>query len=765
MTPGSGITRLEIQVRGIVQGVGFRPFVYRLATEERLAGWVRNTSTGVQLEVEGPESSTSAFLRRLREEAPALARIEEIVTERRDSQGATLFQIRDSSFEDGKGQLVSPDVATCADCLAELMDPTNRRYRYPFTNCTNCGPRFTIITDMPYDRPSTTMRSFRMCPECQSEYDDPSDRRFHAQPNACPVCGPHLTLLDAHGKVVPCTDAIAKTSSLLTEGAIVAIKGLGGFLLACDATSRHAVSLLRQRKQRPSKPFAVMVTDLHVARHHCEIGDAEAALLESPAAPIVLGRWKRESSVCPDTAPGLVFLGLMLPYTPLHHVLMRDCQRPLVMTSGNLSEEPIIADDDEALERLSDIADYFLLHNRPICSRYDDSVAMVVDETPQMLRRARGFAPRPVDTPFRSPPLLATGSQTKNTFTLATGHHAFVSQHIGDLDSVETLDHYEATVSLYTRMFRIEPKLIAHDLHPDYLSTHYAQQMASQGLRPIAVQHHHAHIAACMAENAYEGPVIGVAYDGAGLGSDGHIWGGEFLICDFRTTRRAGHIEYLPLAGGDAATLRPYRTAAGYVASLFGKSTVDDNHSLRSHIAPEELSAIVSQVEHHLNAPLTSSMGRLFDAVAAIAGIRYETSYEGQAAIELEAAAHRNSGIHGSGYTLPVDNTPEGHIVRVGGLLTAVLRDATNKRPDTEIAAAFHEAVAQMTTTVCEELARNSGIHTVALSGGVFQNRLLLSRVWELLRTAGLTVLVHNELPSNDACVSLGQAAVAAHAE
>jgi len=454
----------------------------------------------------------------------------------------------------------------------------------------------------------------------------------------------------------------------------------------------------------------------------------------------------------------------MLPYTPLHHILMRDCRLPLIMTSGNLSEEPIIADDREALDRLSGIADYFLLHNRPICSRYDDSVAMLVDDTPQMLRRARGYAPSPIDIPFETLPLLATGSQTKNTFTLASGHHAFVSQHIGDLDSVETLDHYEATINLYTRLFRIQPELVAHDLHPDYLSTQYAQQMASEGLRTVAVQHHHAHIAACMAENGHEGPVIGVAYDGAGLGTDGHIWGGEFLICDFTTAQRAGQLEYLPLAGGDAATLRPYRTAAGYITSLFGKSALDASRTLNSHIAPEEQAAIVSQVERHLNAPPTSSMGRLFDAVAAMAGVRFLTTYEGQAAIELEAAAHRNNAtINDARYTLRIEETPGGQVVRVKELLSAILQDVHDERPSAEIASAFHEAVAQMTTTVCRELALSSGIHTVALSGGVFQNRLLLSRVRGLLHTAGLRVLVHTALPSNDACVSLGQAVVAAH--
>ena len=499
MSPDSDNICLSIRVRGIVQGVGFRPFVYRLARDAGLSGWVRNTSEGVHIEVDGPRQSTGAFLRELRENAPPLSHIEEVKTEELPRRGFVQFEIRDSLFEEGKSQLVSPDVATCPDCLQELLDTTDRRHRYPFTNCTNCGPRFTIITDMPYDRPNTTMKSFTMCPTCQAEYDDPLDRRFHAQPNACPSCGPSLKLLDANGAPVECVDPLARTSTLLKEGSIVAVKGLGGFLLACDATSSQAATLLRDRKQRPAKPFAVMVKDLEVAAQHCNFSQQEASLLASPAAPIVLVRWKNSSTICHEVAPGLLYLGLMLPYTPLHHVLLRDCDVPLIMTSGNLSEEPIAADNDEALRRLADIADYFLVHNRPIHSRYDDSVAMIVDESIQMLRRARGYAPSPVELPYESPRVLATGAQTKNTFCFTKGHHAFVSQHIGDLDSVETLDHFETTVRLYTSLFRAEPELVAHDFHPDYLSTRYAREMAERGLKACAVQHHHAHIAACMA--------------------------------------------------------------------------------------------------------------------------------------------------------------------------------------------------------------------------------------------------------------------------
>jgi hydrogenase maturation protein HypF len=765
MSPDPDTSCLSIHVRGIVQGVGFRPFVYRLATDTGLSGWVRNTSEGVNIVVQGPRQSTAVFLRELRENAPPLAHIEEVTTEELPHQGFAQFEIRESLFEEGKSQLVSPDVATCSACLEELLDSTDRRHRYPFTNCTNCGPRFTIITDMPYDRPNTTMRSFTMCPACQAEYDDPLDRRFHAQPNACPSCGPSLSLLDAHGATVECVDPLARTSTLLKKGAIVAVKGLGGFLLACDATSPGAVRLLRDRKQRPAKPFAVMVSDLEIAAQHCDVSQQESSLLASPAAPIVLARWKDSSSICREVAPGLLYLGLMLPYTPLHHVLLRDCGVPLVMTSGNLSEEPIAAGNEEALRRLAGIADYFLVHNRPIHSRYDDSVAMVVDGTTQMLRRARGYAPTPVELSFEAPRILATGVQTKNTFCLTRGHHAFVSQHIGDLDSVETLDHFETTVQLYARLFRAEPELVAHDLHPDYLSTRYAQEMSQRGLKTCAVQHHHAHIAACMVENGVAGPVIGVAFDGAGLGADGRIWGGEFLVCDFTAFHRVGHIEYLPLAGGDAATLRPYRTAAGYILNLFGDSGMERSPVLLSQLGDTERHVIARQVATGLNAPLCSSMGRLFDAVAAIAGLRYRTSYEGQAAVELEMAAQRHTGPATTGrYVFQVDRTDDTYLVKVAPLLSAVLDDVRAGRPTSEVAAAFHEAVAQTTADMCGRIAADSGIRTVALSGGVFQNRLLLGRVRALLSEAGFHVLLHTMLPSNDGCVSLGQAVVAAHA-
>ena len=756
--------RLHIRVIGVVQGVGFRPFVYRLASEAHLAGWVRNTSEGVEIEIEGRSKDVGAFLTSLQSEAPPLARIHEIISFECAPRHERTFEIRDSIVDPDRGQLVCPDVSTCRDCLAELFDPANRRYRYPFTNCTNCGPRFTIITDMPYDRPFTTMNRFTMCPQCQAEYDDPANRRFHAQPNACPACGPRLALLNAAGDRMTIPDCLSEAVSALHAGATVAVKGLGGFLLACDATSREAVLRLRRRKGRPDKPFAVMVRDLCEARRHCFVTPREGELLTSPAAPIVLTRWRSDSTVCKEVAPHLLFLGLMLPYTPLHHLLLREYGGPLVMTSGNLSEEPIAASNEEAVARLGGIADLFVVHDRPIHSRYDDSVVMVAGDTLQMIRRARGYAPYPIPLPYDSPMVLAVGAQTKNTFCVTKDRNAFVSQHIGDLDSAETLDHFSSTIALYVQLFRIKPSIVAHDLHPDYLSTRYARDFAGHGIKTVAVQHHHAHIAACMAENGVAEPVIGVAFDGAGLGPDGSIWGGEFLICRYDSFERAAHLAPLPLVGGDAATLRPGRTAAGYLLHLFEDHGLDRAPAVTADMRPEERTVIAQQAKSGLNAPATSSMGRLFDAVAAIAGVCQRISYEGQAAVELEMQAHQyDLRARSCPYRFEVRREGGRYVIDPTPVLESILSDVSHSKPTPEIAATFHQSVAETTANVCARISAETGIRTVALSGGVFQNRLLLASCMQLLRQAGLMVLVHTELPANDGCISLGQAVVAAH--
>jgi hydrogenase maturation protein HypF len=751
---------LRISVRGVVQGVGFRPFVYQLATRHNLKGWVCNTSGDVKIEVEGEKRSLDRFLDELVALAPPLARLEDVSVTNHAPQGYSGFEIRHSIAEVGKYQLVSPDIATCKPCLGEVLTPSDRRYRYPFTNCTNCGPRFTIIEDIPYDRPKTTMRSFKMCPQCQSEYDDPMDRRFHAQPNACPRCGPSLKLVDGAGNPVPCDDALAAAAGFLKQGKVLAIKGLGGFLLACDATSEKAVKLLRERKRRPFKPLAIMVATLGDARKHCLVSEKEAELLTTPQCPIVLLRWKEGSSVSPSVAPNLKYLGVMLPYTPLHHVLLRETGLPLVMTSGNLSEEPIARDNDEALRRLKGIPDYFLLHNRDIYSRYDDSVAIVELNRPKIVRRARGYAPYPVHLPFQVNQVLACGAELKNTFCLTKDNYAFVSQHIGDLENLETMEHFEATLELYKKLFCIQPEIVAYDMHPEYLSTKYARSLGDKHkeLRLVPVQHHHAHIVSCMVENGVEDKVIGVSFDGTGYGTDGSIWGGEFLIADYKGFDRVGHLEYVPLPGGTIAIERPYRMAISYVLTLLGKDALTTDLAFLKEVSNQELELIKKQLEKGINSPLTSSCGRLFDAVSALIGIRGKIDYEAQAAIEMEMAVDESE--RGS-YPFAIVEQNGVNIVYLKELFGGVIKDLKSGVSQARIAMKFHRTMAEMVVQMCQRLAKMSSINKVALSGGVFQNRLLLRLTAAALEEAGFEVLTHSKVPTNDGGVSLGQAVIA----
>ncbi len=755
------INLVRISVNGVVQGVGFRPFIYRLAAQHNLRGWVCNTSEDVRIEIEGAAGDIDCFLLALREQAPPLSHIQDIITMPGEPVGYKTFEIRPSLAKDGKYQLVSPDIATCPDCLQEVFNPADRRYRYPFTNCTNCGPRFTIISDIPYDRPFTTMRDFRMCPECQNEYDCPLDRRFHAQPNACPVCGPQLELLDARGNSIPCNDIIQKTASLLKTGKIVAVKSLGGFLLACDATNEPAINRLRRRKNRPAKPLAVMISYLDEIQNHCYVNPSEAKLLTSPSSPIVLMRWKKDSVIVKAVAPGLDHLGVMLPYTPLHHLLMRETGRPLVMTSGNLSEEPIACDNNEAQRRLSGIADYFLVHNRDIYSRYDDSVMMVERDRSQSIRRARGYAPHPIRLKQKGKQVLACGVEEKNTFCLTRDEHAFVSQHIGDMENLETLEHFTHSIELYKKLFRIKPELIAHDIHPEYLSTKYAIELAARdGIPLVPVQHHHAHIVSCLADNDVEGPVIGVAFDGTGYGADGKIWGSEFLVANYQHYWRTAHFEYLPLPGGALAIKKPYRTAAGYLMA-FGIN-LNESLPLARYLNNEELVVIKNQIDKNINSPLTSSMGRLFDAVAALIGVRDVIQYEAQAAIELEVMARQfesDIGLYPFS-TVEQDGTT---VIRVHDLLTTIISDLSRKASPSIIAVKFHNTVAKMTLDICRKISARTGIKEVALSGGVFQNRLLLRKTISLLESVGLTVYTHRQVPCNDGGISLGQAVIANH--
>jgi len=751
---------LRISVRGVVQGVGFRPFVYQLATKYNLKGWVCNTSGDVKIEVEGERRALDRFLDELEALAPPLARLEDVSVTSHIPQGYSGFEIRHSIVEEGKYQLVSPDIATCQPCLGEVLTPGDRRYHYPFTNCTNCGPRFTIIEDIPYDRPKTTMRSFKMCPQCQREYDDPMDRRFHAQPNACPKCGPSLKLVDGAGNPVSCDDALAAAARFLKQGKVLAIKGLGGFLLACDASSDKAVKLLRERKRRPFKPLAIMVATLEDVRRYCLVSEQERELLTSAQCPIVLLRRKEGSQVSPSVAPNLKYLGVMLPYTPLHHVLLRETGLPLVMTSGNLSEEPIARDNDEALRRLKGIPDYFLQHNRDIYSRYDDSVAVVELNKPQIVRRARGYAPYPIHLPFKSKQVLACGAELKNTFCLTKDNYAFVSQHIGDLENLETMEHFEATLELYKKLFRIQPEIVAYDMHPEYLSTKYAKSLGAdhKELKLVPVQHHHAHIVSCMVENGIADKVIGVSFDGTGYGSDRRIWGGEFLTADYRGFERAGHLEYVPLPGGAAAIERPNRMAISYLLTLLGKHALTLDLAFLKEVSSLEIELIKVQLEKGINSPLTSSCGRLFDAVSALIGIRGRIDYEAQAAIEMEMAADENE--RGS-YPFAIVEQDGVNIVYLKELFGGVIGDLKSGVSQAGIAAKFHHTMAEMVVQMCQRLAKTSSINRVALSGGVFQNRLLLRLTAAALEEAGFEVLTHSKVPTNDGGVSLGQAVIA----
>jgi hydrogenase maturation protein HypF len=755
--------RAIINIRGVVQGVGFRPFIYRLATQHNLRGWVRNTSGNVEIEVEGNEAEVRSFLQELEIQSPPLAHIEHIQTALSSPEGYTDFQIQESLSQRNKYQLVSPDIATCKDCRDEIFDPDDHRFHYPFTNCTNCGPRFTIIEDIPYDRPNTTMQEFKMCPRCEQEYHDPLNRRFHAQPNVCPECGPKLELADATGKPIKCADVVKKASELLKDGKILAIRGLGGFQLACDATNQTAVNLLRERKHRTAKPFAVMIMAIDDVKKHCRISANEIKLLESPQSPIVLLQWNNKgSNIAPVVAPDLKYMGMMLPYTPLHHLLLHEVGVPLVLTSGNLSEEPIAKDNEEALVRLKGIADYFLLHNRGIYARYDDSVYMVEESKSVAVRRARGYAPYPIHLPFQSKQILACGAELKNTFCLTRGDHAFVSQHIGDMENEETLEYFENTIELYKRLFRIDPEVIACDMHPEYLPSKYASCIAAENKLPlIPVQHHHAHIVSCMVENGLATPVIGVAFDGVGYGTDGAIWGGEFLVVDWRGFQRTGQFEYVPMPGGAAAIKKPYRMALGYLFSLLGNDFSLEGLPL-AKLNPAETAIIKQQLQKRVNCPLTSSVGRLFDAVAALAGLTYEVSYEAQAAIALEIRAP-NKIARGKIAIYPYSLVEENGVtvVKLGELFSAIVDDVRENVTVSTVSLKLHQTIAKIAVDMCSKIAQKTGIKQVALSGGVFQNRLLLRLTTSGLRQGGFQVFTHHLVPCNDGGLSLGQAVVA----
>lgn len=754
---------LSLNIQGVVQGVGFRPFIYQLAKTHSLAGWVCNRSGDVAVKVEGSRRSLEHFLSDITVKAPPLAKIQDIKHRYSQTIGHMDFEIRKSRSDPGGHPLISSDVGVCPRCLSDISDPRNRRYRYPFTNCTDCGPRFTIIKKVPYDRKNTTMHAFRMCPECRSEYEDPLNRRFHAQPNACPKCGPELVLTSADGPIVY-EDPVCEAAKHIKKGSIVALKGLGGVLLACDATNSRAVNRLRDKKNRPSKPFAVMMQTVEEIKEHCRISQIEADILNSSLFPIVLLKRTATVRVCPEVAPGLNRLGVMLPYTPLHRLLMNDVCRPLVMTSGNLNQLPIIKDNKEALDRLAAIADLFLLHDRDIFIRSDDSVVEVDDDTPRVIRRSRGYAPSPIHLSFKSRHILACGADLKNTFCLAREEYAFLSQHIGDLENMETFRYFEDAITHYRSLFRVRPKIVACDCHPDYVSSRYARRYVKQNPEAmlVPVQHHHAHVVSCMIDNRAASPVLGVAFDGTGYGSDGHVWGGEFLLADEKHFKRLGHLEYVPLPGGEAAILNPCRMAVSYLYTLLGDRAVKQHLSNFQILSDREVQLTKRMIRSGINSPLTSSAGRLFDGVSALIGVRTTVDYEAQAAMELETAAEHY--IKGAGtYPFDIHEICGASVIRLGKVFRSILKDLARGVDPGEISARFHKTVAEMILRMCKLARRAARTDRVVLSGGVFQNRLLSECVVADLEGAGFNVYRHTQVPCNDGGISLGQAVVAHH--
>jgi hydrogenase maturation protein HypF len=747
-----------IKVKGIIQGVGFRPFIFNLAENYALTGWVRNSSSGLEITVNGTRTAIETFVDHIRLDAPPLARIDSVQTTESPLETYTSFTILPSLEETGNFVPISPDMTICPDCQRELFDEKDRRYRYPFINCTNCGPRFTIIKDIPYDRPKTTMAGFKLCPDCLKEYEDPRDRRFHAQPVACPDCGPQVWFTSGGEKLSEKEAAIQQTRAWLRAGKIVAIKGLGGFHLACDAANAAAVDALRARKKRSDKPFALMAFSVDLIKKYCTVSAEEEALLLSPQHPIVLLKTIECAEIAPGVAPEQNTLGFMLPYTPLHLLLLEPAEgypQALVMTSGNLSEEPVAFIDDEAMTRLSSIADGFLMNDRPIHMRVDDSVVRIFESALYPIRRSRGYAPQSLPLPTPGAQVLACGAELKNTFCLSREDQAFVSHHIGDLENYETLTSFETGVEHFKNLFRVTPEVIAADLHPDYLSTRYAvSQSTALGLPLVRVQHHHAHLAACLADNGWNSSesVIGLAFDGTGLGLDNAIWGGEVLIGNYAGFTRRFHLEEMPLPGGDAAIRNPARIALAYLIAC-GLEWPEELTSA-STLCYEERTILRSQIDRKINTPLTTSMGRLFDAVSALIGVRQTATYEGQAAIELENLC---SAEESSAYSIPC----EGEVIKIKPLLEQVLSDWSNNVPNPVISARFHNGLAQLALELCVKIRQESSLNTVALSGGVWQNITLLGKTVALLRKGGFHPLIHRQVPANDGGISLGQVLIA----
>ena len=753
--------RLHLVIQGAVQGVGFRPFVYRLAADLGLTGWVNNSAQGVVIDVEGARSQLDTFLHRLNQEKPPRSHIQSLESSWFDPVGYSIFEIRKSVVGE-KTAVVLPDLATCPDCLNEILDPTNRRYRYPFTNCTNCGPRFSILDALPYDRPNTTMQYFRMCSDCQIEYGNPSDRRFHAQPNACPQCGPHLELWNPSGEIVSHDNALKMAADAIRQGKIVAIKSLGGFHLMVDARNETAIQRLRQAKQRAAKPFALMYPSLELIKADCEVSELEEQLLQSPEAPIVLLKHSKaqtlNAKIAPSVAPHNPYLGIMLPYTPLHHLLMADVGFPIVATSGNLADEPICTDEHKAIHDLGTIADLFLVHNRAIARPIDDSIVRVMMEQKVVLRRARGYAPLPTSIHSKSK-ILSVGAHLKNTIAFSTNQQVFVSQHIGDLETVPAFEAFQQTIARFQQIYELQPTAIACDLHPDYRSTQFAHQLANQLQIPvIPVQHHYAHILSCMAEHQLEGSVLGIAWDGTGYGLDGTLWGGEFLHITDTTFQRVAHLRSFRLPGGDKAVKEPRRSAIGLLYELYGEQVFEMKtlDSIQTFSA-QELKILKTMLNNNLNAPITSSAGRLFDAIASILGLRQNTQFEGQAATELEFLLESSATDESYPFEIHSSRSPtsleKSKILNWAVMVQKILVDRNSGLSISNISAKFNNTLVEMMVVVAKQI----GEERVILTGGCFQNKYLTERAIQRLRMEGFRPYWHQRIPPNDGGIALGQ--------
>ena len=742
------MTRLKLHIHGAVQGVGFRPFVYRVANELELNGWVSNGKQGVRIEAEGNKEHLTQFLMKIQNEKPPHAHLYSIEKYFLDPVGYQTFEIKESDETGTSTAWILPDIAVCPECLEEVLDPDNRRYRYPFTNCTHCGPRYSIIQNLPYDRKNTTMHSFKMCPDCREEYENPANRRFHAQPNACPVCGPHVELLDAKGVMIASgNETLQQSIRLLASGKILAVKGLGGFHLMADATNDSAVERLRERKQRAEKPFAIMVPDLASAKNLCVVSDLEAQWLASPEAPILLLERKRNIPLSPSVAPDNPYLGLMLPYTPLHHLILKEFVKPLVATSGNLAEEPICTDNKEALDRLGKIADFFLMHNRPIARPVDDSVGRVIGGRPVILRRARGMAPLPIPFEADWPPMLSVGAHLKNTVAMSANGQIIISQHIGDLEKGPALHHFKKTIEDLKSLYQITPEWIVHDLHPDYASTHYAEET---GLRPKSVQHHLAHAFACMVDNEIKPPAAAVVWDGTGFGSDETIWGGEFFNLEAKSCSRIGTFRTFRLPGGDKAAVEPRRSAIGILSEI---GWTDAGRIMFNHGFSESGWKTLVQLcgKPHL-APRTSSVGRLFDAVAALLNVQQINYYEAQAAMQLEFLAS-SWNKQEKAYPFQLTEQHQISVIDWEPMLLQILNDIRRKENSGRIAYRFHITLTEMALTILAD----QPYEQVVLSGGCFQNKLLTELLTDKLNTHGFSVHTHQRIPPNDGGISAGQ--------